>query len=280
MVEPIDYAQRWWQIVEERRQYMEALHAPRQGQGPDYWASRVGFFRSSQRVSVDPDIFLVRVMARVSHKTTVLDVGAGAGRFALPLAKAVRRVVAVEPSPSMVEALREEAALVGITNLDIVQSTWEEAEVEPADVLICSHVIYPIADIVPFLRKLDEKTLDSCFLYLHAGQPPWEDEVWERYHGRPPQPQPTYLDAYNLLHQMGILANVEIVSYQREMRFFPSLEEAVDRYRRFLIADNTPEGEQRLRQALEGLLIQTEEGWQMPPKRARSAIVWWSKNPA
>ena len=46
-----------------------------------------------------------------------LDVGAGGGRYALPLALAVREVVAIDPSPSMLGALSEDAAADGIENI-------------------------------------------------------------------------------------------------------------------------------------------------------------------
>jgi len=53
-------------------------------------------------------------------------------------------------------SLHRLASEAGIENFTLVARQWEEAEVEPADVVLCAHVIYMIADIHPFVRKLVE----------------------------------------------------------------------------------------------------------------------------
>lgn len=54
-----------------------------------------------------------------------LDIGCGTGRLALPLAKTCKRVTAIDGSQPMLEALRAEAQSCGISNIDIVRSTWQ-----------------------------------------------------------------------------------------------------------------------------------------------------------
>ena len=77
---------------------------------------------------------------------TVIDVGGGAGRFALPLALHCKHVTVVEPSESMIEALREEAAAVGVENLSIVQGLWGEADVDRADLVLCARRLWADRD--------------------------------------------------------------------------------------------------------------------------------------
>jgi SAM-dependent methyltransferase len=277
-VAPVDYARRWHAIVERRRVAMDALYARLGRTTADYWARRSEFFRPSAHRQTGPDRFLAKVLEFVTPETVVLDVGAGGGRYAVPLAGHARAVVAVEPAAPMVRVLREEAARAGVHNLRIVESDWERAEVEPADVVICSHVIYPIADVVPFLRKLDAKMGRVCLLALHAGQPPWElDDLWRHFHAEPPRPQPTYIDAYNLLHQLGISANVEVYAYDRPgVPGGATLEEAAARFRETLILDDRPETTARLHALLRERLVRTADGWQLPPRRAQAAIIWWT----
>jgi SAM-dependent methyltransferase len=278
-IEQIDYAARWRDIVEARRTHMDNLYASVGRSTANFWASRAGFFRPSlQRRAAAVDNFLNRVLERVTPDTSLLDVGAGGGRYAIPLAAHAREVVAVEPAGPMVETMREEAEAAGVTNLRIVNSDWLAATVEPADVVICSHVIYPIADIAPFLVKLNAHTKGICFLYLNVGQPPWEDpDLWLRFHAEPMRPQPTYIDAYNLLVQLGIHANVEIVSYRRLSPFAePTFEAAAARYRETLILDDTPETTAHLQAVLRDVLIQTDQGWSMPVRESRAAIISWS----
>ena len=81
--------------------------------------------------------------------------GRAGGRLALPLALTCQTVTAVEPSPSMCSVLRETALEHHIGNVPIVESGWMEASVEPADVVLCSHVVYVVEEIGPFVRKMD-----------------------------------------------------------------------------------------------------------------------------
>lgn len=277
-VEQIDYAARWRQIVDSRREHIDALYARLGRTTANYWQSRSDFFRPAARRQFGPDPFLDRVLARLTPAMTVLDVGAGGGRYAVPLAARAREVIAVEPADPMVPVMREEAERAGVRNLRIVHSDWQSAQVTPADIVICSHVIYPIADVVPFLRKLDEKAQQVCLLYLNAGQPPWEmHDLWLRFHDEPMRPQPTYIDAYNLLHQLGIYASVEIVSFLRRSAFREAtFEAAAERFRDTLILDDSAGTTRRLHGVLREVLVETEEGWQMPPRPAQAAIVWWT----
>lgn len=274
---PIDYAVRWAAMVEARREHMDALYARVDRTTANYWATRRDFFRPSVARQLGPDPFLARVLTHITAHTTVLDVGAGGGRYAIPLAAHAGEVVAVEPAAPMVEVMREEAARAGVHNLRIVPHPWGDAEVAPADIVVCSHVIYPIADVAPFLTKLHQKARKRCYLYLNAGQPPWEDAaLWLRVHDEPMRPQPTYIDAYNVLHALGILADVEIVTFSR--RSFvggATIEAAIERFRDTLILDDTPETTVRLHRVLRDVLIETPDGWALPPTETKAAIISW-----
>ena len=104
----------------------------------------------------------------VTSEQVVLDVGAGGGRLALPLALKAKKVVAVEPSPSMCRVLREASVEFGVQNVQVVESEWLGAEVPLVDVAICCHVLYVIRDIEAFVRKL-EKHAKQVFL-SHFGE--------------------------------------------------------------------------------------------------------------
>jgi SAM-dependent methyltransferase len=86
----------------------------------------------------------------------LLDVGAGAGRFSIPLAQRIREVLALEPSPSMSAALLADARAAGMSNITLVPSTWEEAPADlSADVAFSAHVVYSLPRIEEFLQFLE-----------------------------------------------------------------------------------------------------------------------------
>src|SRR4029077_16396527 len=89
----IDWAERWRSLVVER-----AAAAGKHGD-PSYWDRRAPSFARSTRGRVDE--FLSVLEPYLSPRKTLIDVGAGAERHALPLAERLEWVTAVEPSEGM-----------------------------------------------------------------------------------------------------------------------------------------------------------------------------------
>ena len=57
----------------------------------------------------------------ITPDSRVLDIGAGPGTLAIPLAPQVREITAVEPGAGMVEILKDHAEQDGIRNITCVQ---------------------------------------------------------------------------------------------------------------------------------------------------------------
>jgi 2-polyprenyl-3-methyl-5-hydroxy-6-metoxy-1,4-benzoquinol methylase len=57
---------------------------------------------------------------------SVLDIGAGPGTLAIPLARRVRRVTAFEPSRPMIRCLERHLAEEKLSNVLIINSRWED----------------------------------------------------------------------------------------------------------------------------------------------------------
>src|SRR5262245_53313479 len=105
----------WGRRVRANRQQVERF--AEQASGPDHYAPIASRFR------VDPrrtgDVALDGLLALARPGEVWLDVGAGGGRYALPLALAVREVIAVDPSEGMLGVLREASGQEGIANVRI-----------------------------------------------------------------------------------------------------------------------------------------------------------------
>jgi SAM-dependent methyltransferase len=67
----------------------------------------------------DLSVFAAHGLTRTS---TIVDLGAGTGQFALPSARQFGQVTAVDASPAMLKLLGERAAAAELTNLDCVQA--------------------------------------------------------------------------------------------------------------------------------------------------------------
>lgn len=279
LVGGIDWAQRWREMVRQREAQTDALQEGPMRPGADFWERRAALFRRRVRHRHDEeqDTFLQRVLRYVDDRTTVVDVGAGVGRLTIPLARRARRVVAVEPAAAMVELLQEELRSAGVGNVEIVPATWEVAEVGPAEVVICAHVLYPIAEAADFLRKIDATATRAAFLQLHVEQPDRPViEAWRAVRGVERLPQPGFLEAVNVLAQLGIFAAVEYAAAQRSWRY-ASPEEAYEDLRdRLVIRPGTPEAA-RLAAFVQSRLQPVDGEWAFETVPLHAGTAWWEK---
>ena len=208
----IDWAEQWRSLVAER------AAAAGGHSDPGYWDRRAPTFaRSTQARS---DAFLEVIAPYLSAGKTLIDVGAGSGRHAVPLSERLEWVTAVEPSEGMRAQIRHR------DNMTIVASTWQDAAVAPADLLICSHVLYGVEDPVPFIAKMEASAREQIFVMLrespmaHLGA-----LVRDRMFGEEPR-LPRFSDLFMLLIQMNIAPDVKFTGYPNPQRY-ADLEEAL-----------------------------------------------------
>lgn len=214
----IDWAERWRDIVSRRTAAGEGGH-PGQHRRSDYWDRRAPSYARTTRQRHDE--FLRVVEPYISPRKTLIDAGAGSGRHAVPLAELMEWVTAVEPSEGM------RAQIPHRDNMTVVASTWQDAEVAPADIVICCHVLYGIEEPVPFIAKLQAAALDRVFIMLRQGPVPHPaTELRRRMLGAPDLPVPQFGDLFMLLLQMGIAPEVTFVRYPIVNRY-ADLDEAL-----------------------------------------------------
>jgi SAM-dependent methyltransferase len=276
-VAPIDYAARWATIVERRRVQMEAAYAKAGLERVDYWGRRAQAYRDATHRRTEEDPFVPVVRESLGPDTTLLDVGAGTGRHTLALAANAKHVTAVDPSGAMLGLLKQDVAAAGLDNVSAVEADWMQAEVEPADVVICSHVLYPIADVVPFIAKLRAHARGRVFVYLRADVLRTDFGLWSEFHGEPLQTQPTHQDLFNVLAQMDIFADVRIVETPFTWTF-ETKEQALQQVANSLcLADGDAASRDRLSALLAERMVRLPDGRIGPQEHAtRSAIFSWS----
>lgn len=268
--------ERWNAILNARAQQMDAAYARLGRSSADFWDRRARGYHRSTKDTVVHDPFYLRLRQVLTPQTGILDVGAGTGRFTLALAPHVKHITVVEPNAAMLNYLRQDASEQGLTTISLVQTTWRDAPDDlQEDIVICSHVLYPIMDIVPFLTKLQAATRDTCYIYMRATHiDALTADIWRHFHGEERRLPPGYISALDVLYEMGIYANVEIVKIQSSLRF-PSLDVAVDELVEQLILPNDEETRDELRNVLRNWLVE-HDGILVPPvKEMVCAIIWW-----
>lgn len=236
---------------ETRRQERLALAEPYRGE-------RARSFARLSGVADARDPFVGIVRRSLGPTSTVLDVGAGAGRYALALAPQVHEVIAVEPVPDLVELLAQKARELRIDNIRLVESSWENAVGLRADVVVCYGVIGGIEDGAGFMRKLDEAADRSVFLGLGSGVDVLRDPLSRHFDGTPRPPAPSFLDAVAVLSELGIVPEVEVLEYPTPV--YDDLDEAVFAYRDLLQLPATREMDAKLRDLLGLWLVRRGDG--------------------
>ena len=257
--------ERWDEILAARAQQMDAAYAMLGRTSADFWDRRAKGFHRTTKAMVSRDPFLHRLQQVVTSQTTVLDVGAGTGRLTIALAPQAREIVAVEPNTAMLNFLRSEADELHLTNITLLQTTWQDAPDDvSADIVICSHVLYPIQAIVPFLTKLKSATRESCYIYMRVTHmDALTNHLWQHFHGDERRLPPSYIHALDVLFEMGIYANVEIVETPQSLRY-PSYDVAVEELLEQLILPADAQTREELRGLVEQWLVE-RDGMLVPP---------------
>ena len=202
----------------------------------------------------------------LAPRKTLIDAGAGAGRHAVPLAERLEWVTAVEPSDGM------RAEIPHVDNMTVIASTWQDAEVAPADIVICCHVLYGIDEPVPFIAKLQASARDRVFIMLRQGPVPHPaTELRRRLLGTPDLPVPQFSDLFMLLTQMGIAPDVTFIRYQVVNRYADVDEAMTDC--RMLIGDGWDEA--RARTLLEEMLTRDGDDLVIDSGMALAGIAHW-----
>ncbi len=242
---------------------------------PDLWSGIADNFRADPRRADDPVVNLVSEWLRPD--STVLDVGGGGGRYALPFALKSREVTVVEPSPAMVSVLQQAAKEAGIENVRVVQQTWEEAQVEKHSVVFCANVVYGVAEIESFVRKLESAASDIVAIVAYYDAPlSMMSPLWEAVHEEKRINLPAFPELLSVLWEMEIYPNVNTLPGAARQTA-PTLEMAIQFARHFLYVEPGSEKDKRLEQVAREVAVQTPEGrWTIRPAQTRpQACVWW-----
>lgn len=244
----------------------------------DHWRNRAKEFDGHVRrrwAKADSSRTFILAQLDANPGATVLDIGAGTGAWAALLARHAARVTAVEPSPALLEVLHRNLESEKVTNIEIVEAAWPQAQVGVHDFTLCSHAMYGMSDFALFIQSIEEVTRQMCFLLIRA---PTMDGVMAeaaRHVWGHPYDSPNFQIAFNALLQMGILPNVAMEDRGRwEPWVSASLEDARDQIKRRLGLIQSTAHDGFLMDLVSRRLTYTEGKYVWPPAM-RTALVYW-----
>jgi precorrin-6B methylase 2 len=240
----------------------------------DFYAPVVNRFRVDPRRTDDEVLNLLLAETRADE--VWLDVGAGGGRYALPLALHVAEVLAIDPSPSMLATLTEDAAAAGISNVRTIAGRWPlESKAPTVDVGLIAHVGYDIEQIGPFLDALEGSSRRLCIAV--AGESAMATVAtlfWQDIHGEPRVRLPAMPELLTLLLARGRLPEVRWVD--RAAPTFSSPDEAMAMARRQLWLREGSAKDRRLVALAGERLVERDGGLTWDDRPSRIGIAVWS----
>lgn len=213
---------------------------------------------------------------------TVLDVGAGTGRLAVPIAHTAAHVTALDPSGGMLALLEERMAAAKRTNYSCVRMRFEDTvvgrDIEPHDVVIAAFSL-GFYDLAAALGKLDAAATRSVYLFWHAGEWRSRDEMvlYRAVFGEEVSLQkgyPDYIYPVNILHDAGIYPNVRIYHAAWDA-VYDSVDEAVQNW----VTMHSPDLEDPspVVEYFTRVLRRDASGRYVERSVRPTAAVWWTK---
>jgi SAM-dependent methyltransferase len=266
----------WAARVRANREQAERLRETQPG--GDFYAPVSALFVADPHRTDEPALAHLRAMADPDE--TWLDIGAGAGRYALPLALGAKAVIAVEPSAGMRGALRSGLAEHGIGNVRIVAGAWPDSlgqlgRLPAADVSLIAHVGYDIEDIGPFLDAMEAATRRRCVAVLTDRSPASvSDPFWPLVHGEERVALPALPELLEVLHARG--RGTEVIRVERPPRTFESVDALAAFLRRQLFIAEGSERDLRFRAVLPERIAQRDGAWTLldPPAGSIGIVTW------
>jgi len=275
-----DLAAGWGARVRANRDQVERVREV--PDGADFYGPVTSLFRANPRRTDEPVLDRLRELARPDE--TWLDIGAGAGRYALPIALLVREVIAIDPSVGMLRALGEGMTAHGIGNIRRIEGRWPPVDAAArdglgpfpvADVSLIAHVGYDIEDIGPFLDAMEAATRRLCVAVFMERQPASvADPFWPRVHDEERVPLPALPEFIELLGARG--RDPGVVRTEREPREFDTAQELEGFLRRQLWVADGGEKERRFRRAFGELVVEENGRFRLADQHAGSVgVVTW-----
>lgn len=256
--DPETLGREWRETVIAEYEQVERL---REWRDADFYRPIAGHFTDDPYRSGDDILDTIRSFG--DENTVWLDIGAGAGRYALPLALSGRQVIAVDPSEGMQETLRGEIRRYGLKNIEQRVLRWPDgADDIQADVSLAAHVGYDIREINPFIDGMERATRERCVVILMDRAPSGGFEgLWSAIHDEPKTPLPAMPEFVHVLLARG--ATPEIVNFPREREPWTEDELRASARRRLWLAEGS-EKDQRLQALLDSEIRKGASDFETP----------------
>jgi len=115
------WTDRWRSFIRETS-YLHDLREEKIS-NDQFWRE-YGIYDQALKLSGYPGEVLKRISSFMKSGSTLLDIGAGTGAFAIPLSHLTSATVALDPSAYQLQVLSRKAREEGLTNIALIEKEW------------------------------------------------------------------------------------------------------------------------------------------------------------
>jgi hypothetical protein len=186
----------------------------------------------SLRVGASPSEELEYLRSLARPDDVWMELGAAAGRLAVPLGSSVRKLIAVDPSARMRAAMAAAIAAAGVTGVEVCDGRWpEDADTLPvADVTLAANMFYAMPEPRPFLDAMERRARRLCVVTAadRPGRTP-DADLWAEVTGEPLVTGPGAADLIVLLLATG--RRIDVRTFPAPPPRALPLDQAVEQHR-------------------------------------------------
>ena len=226
------------------------------------WIHPVSTFTPKGDLFVDTPSRM-RALEALPDEGSVLDIGCGGGRAAFGLVPPAAHVIGVDHQQGMLDVFASQAAERSVA-CDTVLGDWPDVSdrTPSADVVVCHHVFYNVADLAPFVNAMSTHARRRVVVELPMHHPlSGLSAMWKRFWNLDRPVSPTAHDALAVVRELGFGARLEEFTQVSGVR--PVTDEDVEFTRIRLCLGADRDGE--IRAHLEA----------NPVTERHLAAVWW-----
>jgi SAM-dependent methyltransferase len=174
------------------------------------WIHPVELFRAADGQDADTPSH-ARARERLDLAASVLDIGCGGGRAAFAVAPPARTVIGVDHQQPMLDMFAAAADGRGLEHHEVLGDWPDVADRTPtADVAVCHHVAYNVAELGPFVTALHTHARRRVVLELPQRHPlAAMAPLWRHFWDLERPEGPTATDALALIRELGHDARIE-----------------------------------------------------------------------
>ncbi|KAA1282959.1 MAG: hypothetical protein EGP03_06170 [SAR202 cluster bacterium] len=269
-----DAVDRWHSQV--RRHHSQSI-AAQQNFDPnqDFWEGMAQNFKDDPFRKGDPVID--RLEQEFAECRTLVDIGGGAGRLALPLSLSREAVTVVDSSKSMLLELQDSCEEAKIENVSSVFGLWEDAVIDIHEGALCSHVTYGIENIGKFLENVNQYASKRVVIIAFMKSPQAHlESLWREVHEEERVHLPGVPELMDVLWQLGIAPELNIIEHLGP-HIYGSEKDAISDLRRRLYVNQGTRKDEILTRVLKSDLKPTEQGMELANSDGRiSCLISWN----